>query len=429
MRRFPEADQGAGRPVAAPPRRPLGTIFASLAYRDFRFLWLGQITHAFALWLEQIARPLLILYLTDSPVHVGMVILARTTPAVVLGVVAGVVADNFNRRTVLITTKVVVLIISVVFALLIVAGWLEIWHIYLFSFLRGATMAFDQPARRAMIPSIVPMRLVTNAMALSTGSMQVMRIAGAAAAGVLMDHLGLAAPFVAIVFVYILAVVFTWMLQVPDHERTGYQGVRSMGGDLLEGFKFAWSAPAVRGVLIITVGYFTFGMAFMQVFAPLFAVRVMDIGYSGLSFMIALLGVGGIVGALVLAAANPSRRRGVLMLGLLVLFGLLLIAFSASTFLNSVVFAFAIVLLLGMTQSGFFPLINAVLIEAAPEGMRGRVMGLLSLDRAMMAFGAAAAGLLAAQLGTQMAQIYFGLGCILTAVAMLVLYPSIRRVD
>ena len=81
---------------------------ASLAYRDFRFLWLGQITHAFALWLEQTARPLLILALTGSAVHLGGVILARTLPAVALGLVAGVVADNFNRRTVMLITKVVV---------------------------------------------------------------------------------------------------------------------------------------------------------------------------------------------------------------------------------------------------------------------------------------------------------------------------------
>ena len=71
--------------------------FASLKYRDFTLLWLGQITHAAALWLEQTARPLLILALTDSALHLGMVILARTIPAVFLGVFAGVLADNFNR--------------------------------------------------------------------------------------------------------------------------------------------------------------------------------------------------------------------------------------------------------------------------------------------------------------------------------------------
>ena len=410
-------------------RRTLKNTFASTAYRDFNWLWLGQMTHAFALWLEQIARPLLILELTGSATQLGLVILTRTIPAVILGMVAGVIADNFNRRMVLIVTKVVVFGLSIVFAILVVTGLVEIWHIYLFSFLRGATMAFDQPARRAMIPSIVPAHMVTNAMALSTGSMQVMRIAGAATAGFLMDAFGVAAPFVAIVFIYIFAIYFTFKLRVPDHVRSGYQGAGRMRGDLIEGFRFAWRTPAVRGVLIIALGYFTFGMAFMQVFAPLFAVEVLDIGYGGFSFMIAIMGVGGVVGALILASANPSKKRGVLMLGLLVVFGLLLTIFSAVSYFHWVYAAFAVVAIIGMAQSAFFPLINSLLIEAAPENMRGRVMGVMSLDRAMMALGGAAAGILSDRLGVEISQVIFGLGCIITAVAMFTFYPPLRRID
>ena len=270
--------------------RSLPPTIASLAYRDFRYLWLGQITHAVALWLEQTARPLLILLITGSAVHLGSVILVRTIPAVVLGMLAGVVADNFNRRTVLLTTKSIVLALSVLFAWLVVTDLIEIWHIYVFSFLRGATMAFDQPARRAMIPTMVPTRLVINAMALSTGTVGAMRIVGAASAGLLMGFFGMAAPFVAIAFVYVGAVFFTWMLRVSDHERRGYRGVRSMGVDLAEGLKFAWNTSSVRGVMVIAVGYFTFGAAFMHVFAPLFATRVFDLGESGFGLMISVMG-------------------------------------------------------------------------------------------------------------------------------------------
>jgi MFS family permease len=422
------AEAGSEMTWKKPPQR-LPPTFHSLAYRDFQWLWLGQVSHAFALWLEQIARPLLILALTDSATQLGLVILTRTIPAVVLGMVAGVVADNFNRRLVMLITKVVVLFLSAIFALLVVTGWVEVWHIYLFSFLRGATMAFDQPARRAMIPTIVPPHLVTNAMALSTGSMQVMRIVGASAAGLLMGYMGLAAPFVAIVFVYIFAVLFTWLLRVPDHQRSGYQGVRRMGGDFMEGLRFAWRNPAVRGVLIIALGYFTFGMSFMSVFAPLLATQVLDIGQEGFGYMMSVLGVGGVAGALVLATANPSKNRGLLMMALLVVFGVLLIALSAITYLDIIILAFFMIALVGFVQSAFFPLINSILIQAAPENMRGRVMGVLSLDRATMALGGAMGGIMSDQLGVQAAQIYFGLACVITAVGMLAAYPPLRRID
>ncbi|MQG20729.1 MAG: MFS transporter [SAR202 cluster bacterium] len=403
--------------------------FASLKYRDFTLLWLGQITHAAALWLEQTARPLLILALTDSAIHLGMVILARTIPAVFLGVLAGVLADNFNRRTILVATKVMVFVLSIIFALIVATGIVEIWHIYVFSFLRGAAMAFDQPARRAIIPSIVPENLVVNAMALSTGSMTAMRIIGASGAGLLMGFYGLAAPFIVIVFVYIFALIFTWMLNPPDHERSGYQGARRMGSDLADGFRYSAADPTIRGVLIIGLGYFLFGMAFMQVFAPLFAKQVLGIGETGFGFMVSVMGIGGLIGALGLATFSPTRNRGTLMLGFLAAFGALLILFSGVTYLNSVVLAFIVVIFLGAGQSLFFPLMNAILVESAPEAMRGRVMGVLSLDRAMTALGGALAGIAAGAMGVQITQIIFGVGCLVTAILMYTLYPALRRVQ
>ena len=403
--------------------------FASLAYRDFVWLWLGQITHAFALWVDQVAKPLLILSLTGSPVHLGMVLVARTVPAVGFGLIAGVIADNFNRRLVLLITKWVVLGLSIAFAALVVSGYMELWHIYAYNVARGATMAFDQPARRAMIPSIVPAHLVTNAMALSTGSMTATRIAGAAGAGLLISFAGFGGAYVTMAFMYVGAVFFTWMLKPPDHERSGYQGIHSMGNDLVDGLKYSWRTPDIRGVLIISIGWFTFGMAFMQVFAPLFAVQILDIGYEGFGYMVSVSAIGGLAGALALAATNPSRNRGKIMLILLIIFGVLLITFSASTYLLSVPLAFAMMLLLGAGQSCFFPLINAVLVEKAQENMRGRVLGVLSLDRATTTLGGALAGFSAAAFGAQISQILFGAGIIITAVIMFVVYPPLRRIQ
>ena len=149
-------------PVASRSRSLVRATFASLAYRNFTYLWLGQVTHAGALWIDTVARPLLVLELSGgSAVHLGLVMAARTVPAVVFGLFAGVVADSFNRRIVLLVTKNVVFVLGAIFAALVIGGWVELWHVYVFSLMRGFTMAFDQPARRAMIPSLVPPELVT----------------------------------------------------------------------------------------------------------------------------------------------------------------------------------------------------------------------------------------------------------------------------
>ena len=408
---------------------PFGPMFASLAYRNFTYLFLGQVTHAGALWLDMVARPLLVLAITGSPVHLGLVMAVRTVPAMSFGLLAGVVADNFERRTVLLTTKVIVFGLSVIFAVLVVTGWVQLWHIYLFTFVRGLTMAFDQPARRAMVPSIVPKHLVTNAMALSSGSVQVMRIVGAGGAGLIIVFGGLEAVFVTMAVFYAAAVASTWVLKVPDHTRTGYQGVKSVGTDLVDGFRFAWNNAAVWGILIASAGYFTFGMTFMTVFGPLFATQVLGIGDAGFGYMMAATGLGGVVGSLALAAVNPSRKRGLLLLTTLIALGVLLILFSAASYLGSIAVVFVVAAVLGVTTAAVFPIVNAVLVESAPEDMRGRALGLLSLDRGMTTLGGALAGLLAAAIGVQPAQIIFGIGCIATAIAMLTLYPAIRRID
>ena len=460
--------------------------FASLRYRNFTFLWLGQLTHAFALWIDQLAKPLFILHLGGSAADLGLILVARTVPAVIFGMLAGVIADNFNRRTVLLITKVVVFFLSVGFTVLVVTGVVEMWHIFVYNILRGMTMAFDQPARRAMIPSIVPSHLVTNAMALSTGSMTAMRIGGAAVAGILVATSGFGVTYTVMTAIYLVAILFTWMLRPADHQRSGYQGVRSMGNDFKEGLRYAWMVPDIRGILIISLGWFMFGMAFMQVFAPLFAAQVLTVDRDGTGVnslvnwladppgtvvdpaegeaaagdntgtevvpvegeaavgedgekqvkgaklfgaMLSVAAVGSTIGALILASINPSRFRGVIMLVLLFAFGWLLIGFSASTYAQSVPLALLVLLFLGLGQAGFFPLINAVLVEKAHETMRGRVLGVLALDRALTMAGGAGAGFLANAMGAQIAQIIFGIGLVITALFMFSFYPALRRID
>ncbi len=407
------------------------STFASIRYRNYAYLWMGQNAHGFAIWIDMIAQPLLVIFLTDSPVHLGMVLLARTVPGIALGPLGGAMADGFNRRVVLLLSKVAILLVSMVFAAALVFDTYALWTVYVYAFFRGATMAFDMPARRAMIPSMVPRDLVTNAMALSTWSMTVTRIAGAAVSGLMVELIGYGAVYVIVCAMYLGAVFFTWKMRLPDHKREEYQSIRSMGSGTLDGLRYVWQTPPIRAVVTFAFGYFTFGMAFMQVFAPLFAKRedIFDIGDGGFGYMMAVSAIGGTIGALGLAAANPHRRRGILMIGVMGAFGLFLMAFAMSAQINSVILGFVFMFMLGIGQSSFQPLINSVAVELSPDNMRGRVIGVISLDRATIALGGAIAGLLASALNPVAAQALFGLVCVATAVIFFVGYPTLRKID
>ena len=402
--------------------------FDSLRYRNFVYLWLGQITHTSALWIDMVARPLLVLAITGSAVHLGFVIALRSLSSVLLGLLAGVIADSFDRRKVVLVTKIVVLILSTLFASILILGWMELWHVYLFTFLRGASQAFDQPARRAMIPSIVPSHLVTNALALSSGSMQATRIFGAGGAGLLIAIGGLEIAFVSVALIYIAAVYFTYLMKVNVHDGKSYKGIAGLGSDFIEGVKFAWVNRTIRGVIVAAASYFTFGIAFLYVFGPLIAKQVLEIGDSGFGYMMASMGVGGVLGSLVLARINPSRNRGYLVVGALISIGIMLVVVSVSTFYDSVLITFITVCMLGLSQSWLHPIVNATLLQESPEDMRGRMLGLLSFDRALAMVGGSVAGFLSATIGPQHAQIVFGIACVIAAFSTLA-YPPMRRIN
>ena len=391
------------------------------------YLWLGQTTHSGALWIDMVVRPLLVLDLTGSPLHLGMVMASRALPNMMLSVFAGVVADSFNRRTVLMVTKILILLISAIFASLIIMGWIQLWQVYVLTFLRGSTMAFDQPARRAIIPSIVPDNLVTNAMALSSSSIQVMRILGAGTAGLIIAISGIEMAFVAIVVFYAAALYFTYVMKLPEHQRIGYKGLNSARNSLVEGIRLAFGDPAIRGVFIVALGYYAFGMTFISIFAPLFAIEILGLGSSGLGYLMSVVGIGGVIGSLCIAAINPVKR-GLLLLGVLMGLGGSLVLFAILSYTGLTLILFVLAAFIGVCTAVFLPVINAVLVQAAPENMRGRVLGLVSLDRGMTTLGGVAAGLLVVLLGLQVSQIIFGVGCIFSAIIIFLIVPQLKKI-
>ena len=102
--------------------------FKPLQFDQFRYLWLAQIAQALSLWTEQIARPLLVLSIGGSAIDLGFVIAIRTIPQIAGGFVAGVIADWYNRRTILITSKTASTILNISLGIIILSGQIFLWH-------------------------------------------------------------------------------------------------------------------------------------------------------------------------------------------------------------------------------------------------------------------------------------------------------------
>ncbi|MDA0799452.1 MAG: MFS transporter [Chloroflexi bacterium] len=399
-----------------------------MRYRDFRFLFFAQLTNAAAQWMQMIGLPILVLSLTSSPVHLAMVMIARTVPAMVLGLVSGVVADMWDRRTILITTRVVGTALATWFAVINVLDSASLVEIYVFAVLRGSTMAFDQAPRRALIPSMVPKHAVVNAMALSTGGMQVMRMLAASMAGTLIAVWGIDAAFVALALLYVSGVPLLLVMRTRSHERSGYRGVRQMVVDAKDGLGFAVTTPAMRASLIITAFFFVFGMSFSNVFAPLLADGPLGLTEGGLGWMVAVMGFGGTVGTITVAYLSPSHHRGIVLIIALAVFGFLLSAMAGASYLPVAWVAFVVIFFVGTGQSVFMPLLSTMVLQAAPDHMRGRAMAILGWDRALVSFGTAIAGFASAAFGAQVALLGFGGACVIGALVLLS-SGTLRKLD
>ena len=425
----------------------MSNMMSSFRYSAFRYLWLGQVTHAAGMWIDMVTIPLIVLSLYDSleqaAINVGLVMFVRTMPHFTLGLFAGVFADNFNRKTLLVVTKIGVVFIQIIFMFVVFMDHLSMTWVYLYTFFRGATMAFDQPARRAMIANVVPQELYTNAMALSMGTVQATRIIAAAGAGWIIaltsgvDRItevdyGFQFPVTIILILYTLAFIFTYLInythEVINNEGENKKTIQYVFAELIEGLRFSWSRKDIRAVVIMAACFFLFGMVFMQVFAPLFA-KILGIGEKGLGILLSMSGIGGASGAVFLAAVNPNNKRGIWILSSQIALGLSLILFALSVAFDNMMVIYFMAILIGLSQAIIFPLINSVLMKLTPDHLRGRAMGLLSLDRAFVSLGAAIAGPTAAYVGVANGQIIFGVGCVLSGIFLWIFGSTLRKLD
>ena len=420
---------------------------SSFRYSAFRYLWLGQVTHAAGMWIDMVTIPLIVLSLYESleqaAINIGLVMFVRTMPHFTLGLFAGVFADNFNRKTLLVVTKIGVVFIQIIFMFVVFMDHLSMTWVYLYTFFRGATMAFDQPARRAMIANVVPQELYTNAMALSMGTVQATRIIAAAGAGWIIaltsgvDRIteadyGFQFPVTIILILYTLAFIFTYLInyshEVINNEGENKKTIQYVFAELIEGLRFSWSRKDIRAVVIMAACFFLFGMVFMQVFAPLFA-KILGIGEKGLGILLSMSGIGGASGAVFLAAVNPNNKRGIWILSSQIALGLSLILFALSVAFDNMMVIYFMAILIGLSQAIIFPLINSVLMKLTPDHLRGRAMGLLSLDRAFVSLGAAIAGPTAAYVGVANGQILFGVGCVMSGIFLWIFGSTLRKLD
>jgi MFS family permease len=290
-------------------------------------------------------------------------------------------------------------------------------------------MAFNQPARQSLVPRLVPPDVLLNALSLNTSGVNIMRVLGASLAGVLLIFFNYGEVYLINVIVFVFVIWTTSKIKVDEGalETEGRKPQeKALWSDLIDGFRYVSRNPALLYLVGLGLLLFILGMPYQQVFIPLLAIDVLHIGRSGAGWMLALTGVGALVGSLTIASIRQLRRRGPLLMGFLLSLGASLVLLAQSRWFPLSILALIII---GASTAAYMASSNSLLLEQSSREYHGRVMSLMSLDRGLVSIGSVIAGALAEGLGPQLGLTILSLVCLAFTVLIFVTVRPLRQIS
>jgi len=345
--------------------------------------------------MQQFALLWIVLETTGSLTQLSVVVLLQGLPMLSLILVGGVMADRLNRRRVLLATQSGPMAVAVALAVLLTAGWLAMWHIYLGALTLGSFQAFNQPARRAMTRDLVPHAAMMSAVTLESLLMTSTRVIGPAMSGAIIGALGLAASLYAIAGFYLVGVLFLWATPYMAVVRRPFERRPSVVGDLLGGVRYAAREPALRSIILLAFGVGFFGMAYLQLNAAV-AREVWNLPADAAGRFVTAAGVGALLGSVALVALSHSRRKNWLLIVVGMGFPVALGAYALSPWLWLAVVSLG---LLGLTSTATTSMINTLIQYTAPGEYLGRMFSLTQIGASLMYVDAAPIGALGEAIG------------------------------
>ena len=399
-------------------------MFSSFAYRNYVLLWTGTVITQNGQWMQQIALGWLVLELTNSPAFLGIVGFARGLPMLFLALPAGVLADRVSRRKIMMWAQGAAAIVALALTLLVFTDLIKAWHVIVISILGGAAMAFVAPTRQALVPSMVPRDHVANAVALNSAGQNSTRIIGPSAAGLLIAWLGTAICFLVQTVGFLLALLMSYRLKLPDVVEIPNQARASVASNIVDGFRYIRSLPSLSGLMIMAAVPTILAMPYLQMM-PVFARDVLEIGSTGLGLLMAASGAGALIGALLFAAyGSRIRQQGRFMVVMASLFGVWLALFAFSPWWQ---LSLLLVALTSGCSAVYMAQNNTIIHLMVADEYRGRVMSVYLMTFGLMPFGTLPMGALAEVIGAPAAvAIHGGLTTLIVLLVALRL-PSLRN--
>lgn len=374
--------------------QPTTARFAALHSRNFTLLFTGLIVSNTGTWMQNVAGGWLVLQLTNSPLWLGLLGLSFALPMTVLPLFAGAVVDRVHRIRMLYLTQTLQMLTAFALAALTWLGAINVWHVLAAEFIIGLLLAFDNPARQALIPDLVDRRHLLNALSLNSATYNGAALIGPALAGAMLGPFGAGTLFffngISYLAVLIALLAMRDVHLPPDRPRP------SLRASVWLGLAYALRSRVVFSLLLLSAVASLFGRSY-QVLLPIFARDIWHGGPEAYGLLLASAGAGALAGAFGLAARREVTRRNTVMLGSGLLFSASLIAFALSPNLP---LGIVLLFVAGVTSTVLGTMIATFLQVDAPPELRGRVMSLYAITLiGLPSLGALGTGAFAEWLG------------------------------
>jgi MFS family permease len=399
------------------------TIPPSLRHRRYRLLWFGLMVSIAGTQMQIWSIFWHIRTITDQPIALGGVGLARIIPVILFSLIGGATADVANRRKVMFITQTAMALGALTLALLTFSESVALWQIYALTALQAVAVAFDTPARQSLVPNLVPPRDLPNAFSMSSLAFQTGAIVGPALSGLVIAYLGQPFTYLFNAISY-LAVLLALLLMGPVEQQARPQGRTSVSlSSIREGIQFILSQPIILSSMILD--FFATFFSSANTLMPIFARDILKVGAVEYGWLSSAQSIGAVSAALVISQLGQIRRQGPTFLVSVIVFGLATILFGLSTTFWGAMLALIFV---GAADSVSTIIRNTIRQLQTPDYLRGRMTSINQIFfMGGPQLGEVEAGVVAQLFGAPMAVVSGGVGCILAVAWIARRWPQIAH--
>jgi MFS family permease len=361
--------------------------------------------------------------LTDQPIALGGVGLARIIPVIIFSLIGGAFADVHNRRKILFITQSSMGLVALLLGWLSLTGQIDLWHIYLLMALQAVAMAFNGPAMQSLVPNLVTGKDLPNAFSMNSIANQVGSIVGPALSGIVIAAGGLSYVYIinAISFLAVILALFL-MGPVAQQKVNGAQNGKVSLAAIKEGIRFIFNQPLILSTMILDFVATFFASA--NTLMPTIARDVLHVGAVAYGWLSSAQAIGAMIAALIISQMHQIRRQGMVFLTSVIVFGAATIVLGAS---RSLALAMMSLIVVGGADTVSTIIRNTIRQLSTPDYIRGRMTSVNQIFfQGGPQLGEMEAGLVAQLFSVPFAVVSGGIGCIFATLLIARHWPQLR---